>query len=94
MAIRARRSDLTVAAGTPLSRYAGPCNVTNPVTRNRRDDPMPTCGPWYSTRPGATKHHDNTRCIEGNNIEDRHVARGKGQLPLCRRCAELNAAGK
>ena len=53
---------------------------------------MPTSAPWYSTRPVATKYHDNTRCIEGNNIEDRNIARGKGKLPLCRRCAELNAA--
>jgi len=42
----------------------------------------------------ATKHHDNTRCIEGNNIEDRHLVRGTGNLPLCIRCAELNTAGK
>ena len=55
---------------------------------------MPTQGPWYSTRPIATKHHNNTRCIEGNNIEDRNHARGTGNLPLCRRCAELNSAGK
>jgi hypothetical protein len=55
---------------------------------------MPTTGPWYSTRPPAMKHHDNTRCIEGNNIEDRNLARGTGRLPLCRRCAELDAAGK
>jgi hypothetical protein len=55
---------------------------------------MPTRGPWYSTRPVATKYHDNTRCIEGNNIEDRNLARGMGKLPLCIRCAQLNAAGK
>jgi hypothetical protein len=55
---------------------------------------MPTRGPWYSTRPVATKHHNNTRCIEGNNIEDRNLARGTGNLPLCTRCAELNSAGK
>ena len=55
---------------------------------------MPKQRPWYSTRPGATKHHDNSRCIEGNNVEDRNLARGTGKLPLCRRCAELNAEGK
>ncbi len=55
---------------------------------------MPTVRPWYSTRPVATRHHDNSKCIEGNNIEDRNLARGMGMLPLCRRCAELNAAGK
>jgi hypothetical protein len=55
---------------------------------------MPTVRPWHSTRPVATKHHDNARCIEGNNIEDRNLAHGVGNLPLCRRCAELNSAGK
>jgi hypothetical protein len=55
---------------------------------------MPKRGPWYSTRPVATKYHDNGLCIEGNNIEDRHLARGTGALPLCVRCAQLNAEGK
>ena len=52
---------------------------------------MPTVRPWYATRPVATKHHDNTRCTEGNNIEGRNLAHGTGNLHLCRRCAELNA---
>ena len=64
------------------------------VTERWRTAVMPKRGPWYSTRPVATKHHDNSLCIEGNNIEDRNLARGTGKLPLCRRCAELNAAGK
>ena len=55
---------------------------------------MSTQSPWYSTRPVATKHHDNTRCIEGNNIEDRNLAHGKGKLPLCKRCAQLDAEDK
>ena len=55
---------------------------------------MPTRGPWYSQRAVATKYHNNTLCIEGNNIEDRNLVRGTGKLPLCKRCAELNAAGK
>jgi len=55
---------------------------------------MPPVHAWYSLRPVATKYHDNARCIEGNNIEDRNLARGTGKLPLCRRCAQLNAASK
>jgi hypothetical protein len=55
---------------------------------------MPIRRPWYSTRPVATKYHDNARCIEGNNIEDRNLARGTGKLPLCVRCAQLNSADK
>jgi hypothetical protein len=55
---------------------------------------MPPITPCYSTRPVATKYHNNGRCIEGNNIEDRNLARGTGNLPLCKRCAELNATAK
>ncbi len=55
---------------------------------------MPPIATWYSTRPVATKYHDNGRCIEGNNIEDRNLARGTGKLPLCKRCAQLNAPAK
>ncbi len=40
---------------------------------------MPTRGPWYSQRAIATKYHNNTLCIEGNNIEDRNLVRGTGQ---------------
>jgi hypothetical protein len=52
---------------------------------------VPKRGPWYSARPPATKYHDNTHCVEGNNIDDRNLARGMGKLP---RCAQLNSAGK
>jgi hypothetical protein len=55
---------------------------------------MPTQAPWYSTRPAATKYHNNARCVEGNNIENRNLAHGTGKLPLCRCCAQLNSAGK
>jgi hypothetical protein len=55
---------------------------------------MPQTSPWYSTRPGETVHHNNTLCTEGNNIEDYYRREGTGNLPLCSRCAELNAQGK
>jgi hypothetical protein len=64
------------------------------VVRLVKEHVVPKRGPWYSTRPPATKYHDNTRCVEGNNIEDRNLARGMGKLPLCIRCAQLNSAGK
>jgi hypothetical protein len=91
-------------AGVPAHEYA-PCepiksstqsalDVTPRHKESERNDVMSTQSPWYSTRPVATKYHDNTRCIEGNNIEDRNLAHGKAKLPLCRRCAELDAEDK
>lgn len=55
---------------------------------------MPTVYPWYSIRKGETKHHNNTRCTEGNNIESYNRRQGTGGLPLCNHCARLNAEGK
>jgi hypothetical protein len=55
---------------------------------------MPQTSPWHSTRPGETKHHDNSLCTEGNNIESYYRAEGTGGLPLCARCAKLDAEGK
>jgi hypothetical protein len=55
---------------------------------------MPTVYPWYSTRKGEIKHHNNTRCTEGNNIEAYYRKPGTGGLPLCNHCARLNAEGK
>ena len=49
---------------------------------------MPKVRPWYSTRPVATKHHDNTRCIEGNNVEGPEPRARYGQaapVPALRR---------
>lgn len=83
----------TDAHGDPAAaRERARCDVSSQQTQ--RNAAMPTTGPWYSTRPPAMKHHDNTRCIEGNNIEDRNLARGTGSLPLCRRCADLDSADK
>lgn len=50
--------------------------------------------PWHSKRPGETKHHDNTQCTEGNNIESHYRAAGTGGLPLCKHCERLDAEGK
>ena len=84
-------SEVGMDANPSLQR---PRHVTSRHRESERNDVMPTVRPWYSTRPVATKHHDNTRCIEGNNIEDRNLAHGMGKLPLCKRCAELDSAGK
>jgi len=50
--------------------------------------------PWHSTREGETVHHDNTKCTEGNNIENHYRRTGTGGKPLCKHCARLDAAGQ
>jgi hypothetical protein len=55
---------------------------------------MTQTSPWHSTRTGETKHHDNDKCTEGNNIEDHYRADGTGGLPLCDHCANLDASGE
>ena len=55
---------------------------------------MPQTSPWHSTRPDADVHHNNTKCTEGNNIEQRYLRAGTGGKPLCKHCAQLNADRK
>jgi hypothetical protein len=50
--------------------------------------------PWYSTRIGETRHHDNTLCTEGNNIERYYLKPGTGGHPLCKHCADLDRASR
>jgi hypothetical protein len=60
---------------------------------NERNKPMRT-SPWYSTREGETRHHDNTKCTEGNNIESKYRKEGTGGLPLCHHCKTLDDKGE
>ncbi len=55
---------------------------------------MPQAYPWYSKRPGETRHHNNTLCTEGNNIETYYRAPGTGGKPLCVHCQRLNLQGR
>jgi hypothetical protein len=55
---------------------------------------MAKVAPWYSTRVGENRHHDNTKCTEGNNIETYYRKAGTGGYPLCKHCADLDAQGK
>lgn len=50
--------------------------------------------PWHSKRLGETRHHDNTLCTEGNNIETYYRASGTGGRPLCSHCQKLDAQGR
>jgi len=55
-------------------------------------DVMPRKPAWHSIL--QNRHHNNTLCTEGNNIERRNLRSGTGGKPLCRHCANLNAAGR
>ena len=50
---------------------------------------MAKVSPFYSKLPGTTKHHDNDKCTEGNNIESYNRVSGTGGLPLCDHCQRL-----
>ena len=54
---------------------------------------MPQTSPWYSTKT-RDRHHNNTECNTGNNIEQEYIAQGTGGLPLCSECEGLNAQGR
>jgi hypothetical protein len=45
--------------------------------------------PWHSIKDN--RHHDNTSCTEGNNIEKENVRQGTGGKPLCDHCKRLDA---
>jgi hypothetical protein len=45
--------------------------------------------PFHSKKPGTTKHHNDDKCTEGNNIESYNRVQGTGNLPLCEHCKRL-----
>jgi hypothetical protein len=49
---------------------------------------MARVNPFHSTLVRRV-HHNNNRCTEGNNIEQRYRAAGTGGLPLCQHCRNL-----
>jgi hypothetical protein len=53
---------------------------------------MPQTSPWHSVK--ENRHHNNTKCTEGNNIERENWRSGTGGKPLCTHCANLNREGK
>ena len=48
--------------------------------------------PWHSIK--SDKHHNNTECNTGNNIERENRRRGTGDKRLCKECANLNRRRK
>lgn len=53
---------------------------------------MPRIRPWHSVK--SNRHHNNTNCDTGNNIERENLRSGTGGRPLCADCADLNRRGK
>jgi hypothetical protein len=54
--------------------------------------------PWFSTEvednPPAPVHHDNTSCMDGDNIGKNFRRYGTDNRPLCKQCARLDEAGR
>lgn len=44
---------------------------------------------FHSKLPGTSKHHNDNKCTEGNNIEARNRVAGTGGHPLCDHCRRL-----
>jgi len=55
--------------------------------------------PWFSTEEDEAKdaqpvHHDNTSCMDGDNIGKNYRRYGTDNRPLCKQCARLDEAGR
>lgn len=55
--------------------------------------------PWFSTEanqyPSEDEvHHDNTTCMDGDNIGKNFRRYGTDNRPLCKQCARLDEAGR
>ena len=53
---------------------------------------MPRTNPWHSIK--SDRHHNNSECTTGNNIESENRRDGTGGKPLCEECQRLNAQGR
>jgi hypothetical protein len=58
----------------------------------KKEFPMPQTSPWHSVK--ENRHHNNTSCTEGNNIEKENRRPGTDGKPLCEHCDRLNKQGK
>jgi hypothetical protein len=56
--------------------------------------------PWFSTVPIHPKdkeepiYHDNSNCMEGDNIPEGNKRAGTDNRLLCPQCGRLDAAGR
>jgi hypothetical protein len=56
---------------------------------------MPTVAANHSVKPNTPRvYHNNSRCVERNNIEAGDRRQGTGGRPLCVNCCSLKAQGK
>jgi hypothetical protein len=59
---------------------------------------MPKVRPFHSINPRIPlrdrRHHDNSLCTEGNNIEPQYKRNDTGGYPRCHRCTTLAAQGR
>ena len=52
---------------------------------------MAKTNPWHSTRETDRKvYHDETKCTEGNNIEERYRKSGTDGRPKCKNCRDIS----
>jgi len=49
--------------------------------------------PWHSIKTGQTVYHDNTGCVDGDNIDPEDRREGTGGRPLCAHCLLLDIRG-
>jgi hypothetical protein len=56
--------------------------------------------PWFSNTPKHRNdkeqpiYHDNSSCMEGDNIPENDKRAGTDNRPLCPQCGRLDAAGR
>ncbi len=55
--------------------------------------------PWFSVETNKSAgeekvHHDNTSCMDGDNIPKKQVRFGTDNRSLCKQCERLDAAGR
>lgn len=56
---------------------------------------MAKVAPFHSVAPNdPKKHHDQSTCTEGNNIETKNKRSGTGGYPKCEHCERIERGGK
>jgi hypothetical protein len=59
---------------------------------------MPKVAAFHSKNPNVPvsdrRHHDNSLCWDGNNIESKYKAPGTGGYPRCHTCTTLAAQSR
>jgi hypothetical protein len=77
---------------------ATPTEGQTAFTVQRKVSLMKT-SPWFSTEAKESPndeevHHNNTTCMDGDNIGKNFRRYGTDNRPLCKQCERLDAAGR